>query len=652
MSSFVDAVRSTRRYAVAITILTLLSGGVAAAEESIARQWNELLLDAIRNDFARPTVHARNLFHVSVAMWDGWAAYDLDASNYLHMEKLEVRQARKERARKCTISFASYRIIKERFQDSPGAEETLEAIDAKMADLGFPTWYTNTMGPHPAALGNRIAQTVLEHYIDDGSNEAGGYENEYYKPVNHPLLPDLPGNPYILDPDRWQPLLLDFFIDQSGNIIPGGMPDFLSPEWGQVVPFALSPADLDIYERDDFDYWVYHNPGPPPLIGTEYYKWGFEMDLVWSSHLDPADGVMIDISPGALGNAPLPDPSDWENYYDFFDGGDWGTGHPLNPVTGLPYPPNLVPRGDYGRVLAEFWADGPDSETPPGHWFTIANYVADHPLFVKRWRGTGPILDDLEWDVRLSFTLGGAMHDAAIASWGIKGWFDFIRPVSAIRHMAFNLGQSSEPGSPNYDPQGIRLYPGLIELITPASTAPGERHEHLAGYEDEIAVYAWRGPDYIIDPDVDVAGVGWIRVANWWPYQRPTFVTPPFAGYISGHSTYSRAASELMTQVTGSQFFPGGVGEFFCPQNEFLVFEDGPSVDVTLQWATYHDASDQTSLSRIWGGIHPPADDLPGRIIGTDIANDAVALAETYFPGPGDGQISLGDGESPKTGLR
>jgi len=36
----------------------------------------------------------------------------------------------------------------------------------------------------------------------------------------------------------------------------------------------------------------------------------------------------------------------------------------------------MVELGDYGRILAEFWADGPDSETPPGHWFTILNYVS------------------------------------------------------------------------------------------------------------------------------------------------------------------------------------------------------------------------------------------------------------------------------------
>ena len=89
----------------------------------------------------------------------------------------------------------------------------------------------------------------------------------------------------------------------------------------------------------------------------------------------------------------------------------------------------------------------------------------------------------------------------------------------------------------------------------------------------------------------------------------------------------------MMTLLTGDAFFPGGMGEFHAPANEFLVFEDGPSVDIVLQWATYRDASDQTSLSRIWGGIHPPADDIPGRIIGEKIGVDAFQLAERYFLG-------------------
>jgi hypothetical protein len=102
---------------------------------------------------------------------------------------------------------------------------------------------------------------------------------------------------------------------------------------------------------------------------------------------------------------------------------------------------------------------------------------------------------------------------------------------------------------------------------------------------------------------------------------------------VSGHSTYSRAAAELMTALTGDAFFPGGMGEFLAPQEDFLVFEKGPSTDVVLQWATYRDASDQCSLSRIWGGIHPPADDIPGRLMGIEIGVDAFRFGRRYFTG-------------------
>jgi len=142
---------------------------------------------------------------------------------------------------------------------------------------------------------------------------------------------------------------------------------------------------------------------------------------------------------------------------------------------------------------------------------------------------------------------------------------------------------------------------------------------------------AWKGPLYIIDPDTDIAGVDWILAEEWWPYQRPTFVTPNFAGFVSGHSTFSRAAAEVLTSLTGDEYFPGGMGIFDAIQNEFLVFEEGPSETIELQWATYRDASDQCSLSRIWGGIHPPADDIPGRLIGIEIGNDAFAYARELF---------------------
>jgi hypothetical protein len=144
-------------------------------------------------------------------------------------------------------------------------------------------------------------------------------------------------------------------------------------------------------------------------------------------------------------------------------------------------------------------------------------------------------------------------------------------------------------------------------------------------------LYTWRGHDYIDDVDLDQASVGWVLAEDWWPYQRPTFVTPNFAGYVSGHSTFSRSAAEVLTMFTGSPYFPGGIGKFSATKDEFLVFEQGPSEDIELQWATYRDAADQCSLSRIWGGIHPYIDDIPGRLIGNTIGNDSFEFGESYF---------------------
>ena len=605
-----------------------------------------MLLFSIRNDLARPTVHARNLFHTSLAMYDAWAAYsEEDETVFLGdslggfvvpFEGVEIPE-NIDSAREVAISYACFRLLYHRFEFSIGARPILDSLDVFFEELELdPNMVSlDYENDGPAALGNYIADRIIEFGFQDGSNEAFDYDNEFYDPVNEPMAPALPGNEDISDPNRWQPLSLDLFIDQAGNVIPFNTPPFLSPEWGNVTPFALSEEDLTIYQRDQNDYWVYHDPGPPPKIGdtfdiesNEYYKWGFEMVSVWSSHLDTTSEVMWDISPASQGNiSDYPESfSEYADFYDFENGNDTGQGYDMNPITGQPYTPQMVPRSDYARVVAEFWADGPDSETPPGHWFTILNYVNDHPMLVKQFEGKGDILDDLEWDVKSYLTLGGAMHDAAVTAWGIKGYYDYIRPISAIRYMA-EKGQSTYPDSVNYHPDGITLIDGYIELVTPDDTTDG----FFIADTNKIKLYTWKGPDFIEDPETDAAGVGWILAENWWPYQRPTFVTPNFAGYVSGHSTYSRAAAEVMTRFTGDKFFPGGMGTFLARKNEFLVFEEGPSMDVELQYATYYDASDQTSLSRIWGGIHPPADDIPGRLIGMTIGNDAFEKARSYF---------------------
>ena len=632
-------------------------------EHGIAYEWIEVQLKGIRTDFARPPVHARNLYHVSLGMYDAWAAYDEVAETVLLgntvggytadfegipeniLPFLDIPTARRE-----AVSYAAYRILTHRYEDSPGSVIALERFDSLFTANGYDPSLTSTnyFGGSPAALGNYIADQVIAYGMQDGANEAFDYTNLYYEPLNDQLVMDDPGNPTISDPNRWQPLAINGFVDQSGQVLTSA-PPFQSPEWGWVAPFALEDGQMTMYERDGELWPTWLDPGAPLYTGGDQpaavdsmYKHHFSMVSIWQSQHDPYNGVMIDASPANIGNSPdFPESfEEYGNFYDYFGGGDAGIGHDLNPITGLPYEEQLVPLGDYTRILAEFWADGPDSETPPGHWFSIFNEVMEHPAFTYDWMGEGEEIDPLQYEVQGYLTLGGAVHDAAIAAWSVKGYYDYVRPVSAIRYMA-GQGQSTDPTLPSYSPNGIPLFDGLIELVDDTDSLAGTGGENIG----KIKLYTWKGPGYIntvedengldipVDTAGNIAGVGWILAENWWPYQRPSFVTPPFAGFVSGHSTFSRSAAEVLTAITGDPYFPGGMGVFPCPQDNFLVFEIGPSVDVELQWATYYDASDQCSLSRIWGGIHPVTDDILGRQMGIVCGTQAVALANQYFDG-------------------
>ena len=203
------------KFLFAVTIIFVFSiPTFAQAQHSVARLWNEALLDAIRIDFARPTVHARNLFHTSVVMYDAWATYDDKTNTFLLGNTVggftcdfdgidipeDVQTAREE-----AISYAAYRLLNHRFQFSPGRVESMERFDSLLAALGYDASITSTdyTTGSAAALGNHIAQCMIDFGLVDGSNEQDFYENQFYQPENPPLIPALPGSPDIVDPNRW-----------------------------------------------------------------------------------------------------------------------------------------------------------------------------------------------------------------------------------------------------------------------------------------------------------------------------------------------------------------------------------------------------------------------------------------------------------------
>ena len=580
-----------------------------AAAQSIARIWDEQILAAIRRDTPNPPVHARNLFHLSAAMYDAWAVYDRVAVGYLFREKhsaADIAVARRE-----ALSYAAYRMLKERYAYSKSATNTFATLDAEMVLLGYATNNFSLDTSTAAGVGNSVYATVSAFFINDGARQTNAYvdyppEQGGYAPVNPALITGIAGTT-VVDVNRWQPLAITNAADQNG--FPAGLiQSFVGALWLGVRPFALARTNSALP-------WI--DPGPQPHLGGDRDS-QFRAEVVdvirRSSQLTPDDGVLLDISPGAFGNNTL--------------GTNDGAGRALNPATGSPYAPNVVPRGDFARVLAEFWADGPKSETPPGHWNTIANSVADSPAFAKRIGGTGPVVDDLEWDVKVYVALNAAVHEAACAAWSLKRYYDGGRPIEFIRYMG-ELGQSSDPASPSYHPNGLPLVTNLIELVTSATSQSGGRHVGLP--VNAVAIYAWPGQP--ADPTNQHSGAKWLLPANWLPYQKATFVTPAFPGYVSGHSTFSRSAAEVLTAITGSPFFPGGLGTYTAPSNTFLSFERGPSQTVQLQWATYFDAADQAGLSRLWGGIHVSVDDLTGRLVGSQCGRGTWNLARSYFDG-------------------
>jgi hypothetical protein len=613
---------TTRRWCAAILVVATTLAGcsgegeksvecarTAPTDRSVARLWDEAVLSAIRTDIPKPPVHARNLYHASAAMWDAWAAYDPVATGVFVDEDLgaDLDPDERQSAREEAISYAAYRILVQRYLRSPGAEKAVTNLDDLMASLCYDIAVTDAEGDAPAALGNRIAATILEGQLGDGSNEVDDYRAPDYEPVNEPL-PVVQSGTTMSDPNRWQPLQIEGMIAQNGLPLTNSVQVAIGHHWGYVTPFALGPADADGVAID---------PGPPPRLGDPVsdreFKEQVNQVIGLSAALDPDSGEEIDLSPAVYGNRQL---GEYESQ-----------GRPENPVTGEPYPPNVVRRGDYGRAIAEYWADGPSSETPPGHWNSIANEVVDELAAEGPLAIGGAEVDRLEYDVKLYLALNGAVHDAAIAAWGLKGHYDSVRPISMVRYLG-GLGQSSDPSAPAYDPDGLLLEDGLVEVVTDESSAPGERHAALADHVGDIAIRAWLG----IGPTSaeQAAGVGWMLAVDWLPYQRPTFVSPAFAGYVSGHSTFSRAAATVLAGFTGSPYFPGGL---MVRTIDELEFEAGPTEPVALQWVTYFDAADEAGLSRLYGGIHVSADDVTGRRIGADVGTSAWELAQRYYDG-------------------
>ena len=191
---------------------------------SIARRWDEQTLAAIRLDLPRPTVHARNLFHVSAAMWDAWAGYDAKAKGVFVRERHTARRRRQARARRDQLRGVRRARPPLRARHRR-RKTTLACLRAVMEDLGYDPDDAHDTGDDPIAFGNRIGTRVIAKTADDGANEANDYADPTgYTAANPPLVFDNPGAP-LKEPERWQPLNLSVAATQNGIILPAGVQD-------------------------------------------------------------------------------------------------------------------------------------------------------------------------------------------------------------------------------------------------------------------------------------------------------------------------------------------------------------------------------------------------------------------------------------------
>lgn len=219
---------------------------------------------------------------------------------------------------------------------------------------------------------------------------------------------------------------------------------------------------------------------------------------------------------------------------------------------------------DEQKVMAEYWADGPSSELPPGHWLSFAVWVSARD---------GHTDDE---DVRMFFALSNALADAAVAAWDAKRAYDSARPITAVRYLL---------------------------------------------HDQAVSGYGLLGP---------MGGLRTIRGETWVPYQPLHFPTPPFPEHVSGHSSFSAAAAEVLRRFTGSD----GFGAAYVRPARTMALEPGmPREDVRLEWASFSAAAEQAGMSRIYGGIHFDRGTSAGLVLGRRVGAQAFDKAERLWRG-------------------
>jgi hypothetical protein len=357
--------------------------------DSLPLKWNQEVLVAIRVIAPPPTVGARNLAIVHTAMYNAWAAYDARAMDTQLGAALRRPAAERTTANQLkAISYAAYLAAIDQFPTQA------EQFASFMRKLGYDPTQLNEDASKPEGVAMRSVQALLAYRHHDGSNQLGDLNPKGFYTDHTGFRPYRPTSPDTADLNKWSPMIvgngMGGFNDidarlrtinakprQPVTVELGGFIEqrYTTPHWGSVLPFGIdSPKSV---------------VAMPPI----YFR---EDDRVAGVNEDNETYADLD----ALGDDDYP-----RSYRE-----------QVRQV--LRYSARLTNRE---KAIAEYWADGPLSEGPPGHWNVLAHYIS-------RLNG-----HDLRQDIHMFLVLNNALMDAGITSWHNKRLYQYVRPYQSVR---------------------------------------------------------------------------------------------------------------------------------------------------------------------------------------------------------------------------
>ena len=330
--------------------------------------WDQAIQVAVANTAPGPTIASRAYAMMHTAMYDAWSTFDATAASTLMQDTYQRPASENTEANKSVaMSYAAYRILDHLFADQS------DIFAQVMQDLGLGIGANSTDPTTAPGIGNLMAEALIEYRETDGSNEENGYvDNTGYAPTN-PV-----GD--VDNIERWTPEYVPIDAEPGTE---DRHQAFLTPQWGNVTPFALQSGS------------EFRPEAPQPFLLVDG-----SVDLD-AKTITLANDSVLEIEKDLIGTVINPE---------FI----------AQAEAVVQYSADLT---DQQKLIAEFWEDGGGTSFPPGTFMTFGQFVSARDNH------------SVDQDAKMFFALGNAVFDAGIATWEAKVHYDYARPVRVIREL-------------------------------------------------------------------------------------------------------------------------------------------------------------------------------------------------------------------------